>query len=294
MSNSTTRARWSLTGAATTLALRGRITGRVVAQDVVELLSRGGIGPGPAPAGLGPAPPGGQQQYRRGQVQVAHQQPRRRPGPGEPLQLPELADVVALAVGQVAGGHRDRARAHLDGTQQRGALLAPSGRGEPHVLDPGQGQPGDQQVAVGRPARVGAGQWPEVVPNQGWRLGPEPVGAQGLGDHGWLVGAAAAGQVPVDLLHGQQVDPRARTPTTTASRSTWLVCSRRAPAIFQVPTCRLGIAAASQSACRLASAKLGARPRSRAQLAVGGNPGSAHAPTVSDPAASHHGCSSVS
>jgi hypothetical protein len=29
-----------------------------------------------------------------------------------------------------------------------------------------------------------------------------------LGDHGWLVGAAAAGQHPVDLLDGQQVDPQ--------------------------------------------------------------------------------------
>jgi single stranded DNA-binding protein len=41
--------------------------------------------------------------------------------------------------------------------------------------------------------------------------------------------------------------PGARTPATTTSRSTWLVCSRRAPAMFQVPTRRLGIAAAWQS-----------------------------------------------
>ena len=29
-----------------------------------------------------------------------------------------------------------------------------------------------------------------------------------LGDDGWLVAAAASGQLPVDLLDGQQVDPQ--------------------------------------------------------------------------------------
>src|SRR5207247_10127718 len=40
--------------------------GRVVAQDMVELLGRGGIREGPALSGLGPAAPGGHEQHRRG------------------------------------------------------------------------------------------------------------------------------------------------------------------------------------------------------------------------------------
>jgi hypothetical protein len=59
MSSSTTRARWSLTGAATTLAPGVGPPGGVVAQDMVQLLRGGGIGPGAAPPGLGPAPSGG-------------------------------------------------------------------------------------------------------------------------------------------------------------------------------------------------------------------------------------------
>jgi len=49
MSSSTTRARWSLTGAATHPGATGPDDpGRVVAQDMVQLLGGGGIGPGPA------------------------------------------------------------------------------------------------------------------------------------------------------------------------------------------------------------------------------------------------------
>jgi hypothetical protein len=78
-----------------------------------------------------------------------------------------------------------------------------------HLL---QGQPRDQQVAVGGAARVGAGQRPEVVTNQGRRIRPEPVGAQGLGDHRRLVGTAAAGLGPIDILDGQQVNLKGPDP----------------------------------------------------------------------------------
>jgi hypothetical protein len=140
MSSSTTRARWSLTGAATTRAPLGSDDpGRVVAQHVVQLLGRGGIGPGPVPPGLGPAPPGGKQQHRGGHVQVADQQPRRRPGPGHSLQLPQLADVVALAVGQVRGRHRDRTRPDLDAGQHRGALFTAAGWGNRSCSTPARG-----------------------------------------------------------------------------------------------------------------------------------------------------------
>jgi hypothetical protein len=87
------------------------------------------------------------------------------------------------------------------------------------VLHPLQGQPRHQQVAVGRAARVGAGKRPEVVPDQRRGIGPEPVSAQGLSDHGWLVGEAAAGQLRSTSWTASRSTPRARTPATTASRS---------------------------------------------------------------------------
>jgi hypothetical protein len=130
MSSSTTRARWSLTGAATTLGLTGADH------------------PGRSRA----SPPGSQQQHRRRHLQVAHQQPRRSPGSGHLLQVPQLAGVMTLPVGQVAGRHRDRARPDLDSGQQRAALLAAAGRGEPQVFDPLQGQPHPRGLAA-RPAR---------------------------------------------------------------------------------------------------------------------------------------------
>jgi hypothetical protein len=80
------------------------------------------------------------------------------------------------------------------------------------MLDGRQRQPGHQQVPVGGTARVGTRQGPEVVTDQGRSEGPEPARSQGLSDHGWLVAAAAAGQLPVDLLDGQQVDPQGPDP----------------------------------------------------------------------------------
>jgi hypothetical protein len=141
--------------------------GWIVAQDMVQLLGGGGIGPGAAPPGLGPAPPGGQHQHCRGHVQVAHQQPRRRPGPGHHLQLPQLGDVVALAVGQVGGRHRYRARPHLEAGQDRGALFTATGRGEPQMLD---GRPGGWGFES-RAARTNPmGQRPRVVATRGIRV----------------------------------------------------------------------------------------------------------------------------
>jgi hypothetical protein len=195
MSSSTTRARWSLTEAATTRVPRGRMT---AAGSLRRTWSSCWVG-----AELGqvrPRPVSGQPRREassstcRGHVQVAHQQPRRHPGSGQPSQLPRLADVVALPVGHVGGRHGDRTRPHLDGADQRTALLAPPAGGAAGAR-PGQGQPGYQLVAVGRAARVGAGQRTEVITDQGRRIGPEPDPAQGLGDRRWRVEAAAAGQL---------------------------------------------------------------------------------------------------
>jgi hypothetical protein len=170
MSSSTTRARWSLTGAAATLAPRGWTAPAGSLRRIWSSCWVGaGIGPGGAPPGLGPAPPGGQHQHRRGHVQVAHQQPRRRPGPGHHLQLPQLGDVVALAVGQVGGRHRhrDRARPHLEAGQDRGALFTATGRGEPQMLD---GRPGGWGFES-RAARTNPmGQRPRVVATRGIRV----------------------------------------------------------------------------------------------------------------------------
>ena len=96
MASSTTRARWSLTGAATTLARRGWMT----------------------PAGS----------WRRiwSSCWVGAELGQVRPRP---------------VSGQMGGRHGDRARAHLDAGQERGALLTATGRGEPQLLHGRQGQP---------------------------------------------------------------------------------------------------------------------------------------------------------
>jgi hypothetical protein len=52
-----------------------------------------------------------------------------RLGGADVLQLPQLADVVALLVGQMGRRDRERARPQPDRAQQRGALLTPARRG---------------------------------------------------------------------------------------------------------------------------------------------------------------------
>jgi hypothetical protein len=252
MSSSTTRARWSLTGAATTRVPRGRTT---PAGSLRRIWSSCWVG-----AELGqvrPRPASGQP---RREASSTVEGMFRSPTSSRGAARDPVSPCSSRSWRTLWPWRLDRCpAATVTGRNptwmvaSSASLLATAGRREPQVLDPLQGQSRHQEVAVGGTARVGAGQRSEVVPDQRRRVGPEPVRAQGLGDRRWLVGAAAAGQVPVDLLHGQQVDPQGPNPGHDGVQSTWLVCSRRAPAMFQVPTRRLAIAA-SQRGCRPTSA----------------------------------------
>jgi hypothetical protein len=210
--------------------------GRVAAQDMVQLLGRGGIGPGSAPAGLQPAPGSGADWFWSYAPALVGDdfRPLSGPDPGGPAYGNLLVSRLSLAAVE-----------HLrfppaGGGEQRTALLA--------------------TIPVGsRPVTVAAThlsnkqghnvrQLRELQGLAGSRAAPRLlVGDLNLPSTvllfasrraitaGWSARPLRA-SIRSTSCTASKSTPRARTPATTASRSTWLVCSRRAPAIFQVPT----------------------------------------------------------
>jgi hypothetical protein len=180
MSSSTTRARWSLGRRGAGPPRPGRCA------RYGPAAGSGGIGKGAAPPRLGQPRLEATSSTVEGRFRSPTSRRGARPGGADVLQLPQLADVVALFVGQMGRRDRERARPQPDRAQQRGALLTPPAGGN-RLLDATPVPCGASRQTV-RPWREGqrallqlgaCGYRRVAVPCQGELTGPNCWGRAG-------------------------------------------------------------------------------------------------------------------